>query len=236
MNSNFNDIIDVILTFSKDDEIKKDIVVYGSIVPYLITNKESLNNILDFCFLVRKNRIDSIRKYLKKLSKDYKFDIIYDSKNYSNVDYGFNIKYENTIIGFFPYTIIDNNLTIRNFSISKDINEAKLKTKIISNVSKNSIIRYIKISDDIKVRIASPEFILASIETEEKKGKECEIEILTFLRNLSDENILHALRESISKMRVNISYGRKKKIDYKFIIIVFILLMILAVLSYVCFK
>lgn len=236
MNNNFNDIIDVILTFYKDDEIKKDIIVYGSIVPYLIMNKESSNNISDFCFLARQSKIGNIRKRIKKLSLEYKFDIIYDSKKYSKKDYGLKIKYENTIIGFYPYSIIDNNLTIKTFSMSKDETEIKLKTKIIPNISKSSVVRYISFDDELRVRILSPEFILANIETEEKKGREFEIETIKLLRNLSDESILHILRESISKMNINIDYKKKKKIDYGFMIIVFVLLVILAFLAYVCFK
>lgn len=236
MNNNFNDIIDVILTFYKDDEIKKDIIVYGSIVPYLIMNKESSNNISDFCFLARQSKIGNIRKKIKKLSLEYKFDIIYDSKKYSKKDYGLKIKYENTIIGFYPYSIIDNNLTIKTFSMSKDETEIKLKTKIIPNISKSSVVRYISFDDELRVRILSPEFILANIETEEKKGREFEIETIKLLRNLSDESILHILRESISKMNINIDYKKKKKIDYGFMIIVFVLLVILAFLAYVCFK
>ena len=112
MNSNFNDIIDVILTFNKNEELSKNIAVSGSIVPYIVTNKESLECHTDFYFLVKHKKINDVRDIIKKLSKEYTFDIVSDSKNYSASDYGFKIMYGDTVVGFFPYSIVDNNFTI----------------------------------------------------------------------------------------------------------------------------
>ena len=53
MKSNYNDIIDIILTFIKDEEIAKNILVSGSIVPYLISSKVSLGYHNDLYFLVQ---------------------------------------------------------------------------------------------------------------------------------------------------------------------------------------
>ena len=107
MNSNYNDIIDIILTFTSDEELSGDIAVSGSIVPYLVTNKESLEYHSDFYILVKNKKINLVRDKIKKLTKEYEFDFISDSKKYSKEDYGFKVKYQGTTVGFFPYSLID---------------------------------------------------------------------------------------------------------------------------------
>ena len=69
MESNFNDIIDVILTFNKNEELSKNIAVSGSIVPYIVTNKESLECHTDFYFLVKHKKINDVRDIIKKGEK-----------------------------------------------------------------------------------------------------------------------------------------------------------------------
>lgn len=236
MNSNFNDIIDVILTFNKYEELSKNIAVSGSIVPYIVTNKESFEYHSDFYFLVRQKKINNVRNVIRKLSKEYIFDIVSDSTKYSSNDYGFKIKYENTIIGFFPYSIVDNNFTIKTFSITKGKNEVGLKIKTIPNISKSSVIRYINFNGDRKIRIISPEFILANKEVNEKQPGNLTSETIRFLRDLSDENVLQTLRENVSKMKVNIEHRKIKKFDYKFTLLVIFLVGILIFLTYKCFK
>lgn len=236
MGSNFNDIIDVILTFNKNEELSKNIAVSGSIVPYIVTNKESLECHTDFYFLVKHKKINDVRDIIKKLSKEYTFDIVSDSKKYSAIDYGFKIKYENTVVGFFPYSIVDNNFTIRTFSITKGKKEAGLKTKAIPNITKSSVIRYVNFNGDDKIRIVSPEFILASKEMSERKPGNPTPETIKLLREICDESVLQALRENISKAKVNVEYRKSKKFDYKFMLIVIFLVAILIFLAYKCFK
>ena len=167
MNSNYNDIIDIILTFTSDEELFSDIAVSGSIVPYLVTNKESMEYHSDFYILVKNKKINLVRDKIKKLTKEYEFDFISDSKKYSKEDYGFKVKYQGTTVGFFPYSLIDNNLTIKTYAINKDNTKISLKKKIIPDVKKSSVIRLINFSKQ-KIRIMSPEFILADKETKEK--------------------------------------------------------------------
>ena len=167
MNSNYNDIIDIILTFTSDEELLGDIAVSGSIVPYLVTNKESMEYHSDFYILVKNKKINLVRDKIKKLTKEYEFDFISDSKKYSKEDYGFKVKYQGTTVGFFPYSLIDNNLTIKTYAINKDNTKISLKKKIIPDVKKSSVIRLINFSKQ-KIRIMSPEFILADKETKEK--------------------------------------------------------------------
>ena len=86
MKGNYNDIIDIILTLIQDDEIKDSIVISGSIVPYIISNEESYEHHTDFYILVEENKSNFIRDKLKKLSREYQFDIVSDSKCYSKLD------------------------------------------------------------------------------------------------------------------------------------------------------
>ena len=120
MNSNYNDIIDIILTLTDDEDISNNIAISGSIVPYLVTNKESLEYHSDFYILVKSKKIDLVRNKVRKLTKEYEFDFVSDSKRYSKEDYGFKIKYQGTTVGFFPYSLIDNDFTIKTYSLNKE--------------------------------------------------------------------------------------------------------------------
>lgn len=153
MNSNYNDIIDVILTLLDDEKLAKYIVVSGSIVPYLILNKESNEKHSDFYIFVAQDKMNFVRSKMKELSKEYLFDIITDSKKYSKIDCGFKIKYEDTMVGFFPYLLENNNLSIKTYSLNKEKKEISLKTRTIFNVTKNSIIRQITFAKDKTLKI-----------------------------------------------------------------------------------
>lgn len=235
MNSNYNDIIDIILTFTSDEELSGDIAVSGSIVPYLVTNKESLEYHSDFYILVKNKKINLVRDKIKKLTKEYEFDFISDSKKYSKEDYGFKVKYQGTTVGFFPYSLIDNNLTIKTYAINKDNTKISLKKKIIPDVKKSSVIRLINFSKQ-KIRIMSPEFILADKETKEKRIGNPTDETMYLLSKISDESVLKVIRESISNMEVKIDTKETKNNDYILVIILEALFILLLVVAYICFK
>lgn len=236
MKSNYNDIIDIILTLVEDEEIANAIAVSGSIVPYIICNKESFEYHTDFYILVKEKKICMIRDKIKKLSKEYQFDIVSDSKRYSKEDYGFKIKYENTTVGFFPYSLIDNNFSIKTYGLSKDNKEVGLKTKIIPSVTKSSIIRLTKFSNDKTLRIMSPEFILADKEVREKEPGNPTKETMRLLNNISDESVLKFVRKSVSNTRVKVQTKRLKQNNTKLIIILVTLIILLIILAYICFK
>ena len=235
MGSNYNDIIDIILTLINDSEIQDSILISGSIVPYLILNQESKENHTDFYILVKSKKIDIVRSKLHKMSREYAFDITSDSKKISGIDHGFKIKYESTIVGFFPYTLIDNNLTIKTYSIDKDNMQIKLKTKYIPNITKNMVIRSTHFSDN-KIRIISPEFILIEKEMRERQTGNPTTETLRLLSKISDESVLEVLRKSISSTKVDIETKPLNKKDITWYIMPIVGLIILLLLAYICFK
>lgn len=236
MNSNYNDIIDIILTLVDEEDIASNIAISGSIVPYLVTNKESLEYHSDFYILVKNKKIDLVRNNIKRLSREYEFDIISDSRKYSKEDYGFKIKYQGTTVGFFPYSLIDNDLTIKTFSISRDNEKINLKKKIIPSVSKSSVIRLINFSKDKKIRIMSPEFVLADKETREKQPGNPTKETMYLLSKVSDESVLKVVRESVSNTKVKLLTKDTKNNNIILIIILSVLVILLLVVAYICFK
>lgn len=236
MDGNYNDIIDVILTLISDDEIASSIAVSGSIVPYLITDKESSEYHSDFYVLVKEKKIGIIRNKLKKLSKEYQFDITSDSKKYAATDYGFKIMYENTIVGFFPYALLDGDLTIRTFSVDKENQKIVLKKKLIPKVSKSSVIRLIRFGKDRKLRIMSPEFILADKETKEKQPGNPTKETMYLLDKVCDESILRVVRQSVNNAKVTMVSKKIKESNLLLTIVLAILLIILLIIAYICFK
>lgn len=235
MNSNYNDIIDIILTFTSDEELSGDIAVSGSIVPYLVTNKESLEYHSDFYILVKNKKINLVRDKIKKLTKEYEFDFISDSKKYSKEDYGFKVKYQGTTVGFFPYSLIDNNLTIKTYAINKDNTKISLKKKIIPDVKKSSVIRLINFSKQ-KIRIMSPEFILADKETKEQQPGNPTTETMYLLNKISDESVLKVVRESFTNAKVKMITKDTNDNNNILIVILTILVILLLVVAYICFK
>ncbi len=213
MKSNYNDIVDVILTIANDEDLVKNIAVSGSIVPYLITSKESDEYHSDFYILVNEKQINEVRKKIKAYSRQYEFDFIADSYRRTDKDCGFKMKYEDTVIGFFPYSLIDNVLTIRSFSIDDDDRVITEKTRIIKNVAKSSVIRLISLNGDRKLRIMSPEFILVDKESREKEPGNPTYETMNLLDKISDESVLRAIRRSMLNSEVIIKkYKNKKRI------------------------
>lgn len=235
MKSNYNDIVDIILTLTEDEEIRKNVAIGGSIVPYLIINKESEEYHPDLYIYVKEKYFSKIREKLKKLTKKYQMDIISDATKSCRADYGFKIKYEDTMIGFFPYSLIDNKLTIKTFRLDVEKKLIKLKTKEISGVSKSSVIRSINFGDKA-IRIISPEFILAEREATEKTDYSEEKECMHLLKKISDSSVLKQLRESISNMKVDIESKRIKEGTPGLSIAIIALLIILIVIAYICIK
>ncbi len=236
MNGNYNDIIDIIITLIQDDEIASSILVSGSIVPYIITNKESFEQHTDFYILVKERKIGAIRDKIKKLSNEYLFDVVSDSKRYSKVDYGFKIKYENTTVGFFPYSLIDNKFTIKTYGLNKNTMEVRLKTKVIPNVVKSSVIRLTKFNNDKNIRIMSPEFVLADKEIREKEPGNPTTETMHLLNKISDESVLKVIRQSVRNTKVKVQTKKLKENNTILIIILITLFALLAVILYICLK
>jgi len=236
MKGNYNDIIDVILTLIEDEDIATNTAISGSVVPYIISNKDSKEFHGDFYVLVKQKKMKTIRRKMKALSDDYEFDFISDSIKYGNGDYGFKVVYEKTAIGFFPYSLINNNLCIKTYAKMKDEGKVKLKTKIIPNVSKSSVIRLIPFRDDKTLRIMSPEFILAEMETRNGSAEYTTKETYRILDKISDPMVLKRVRESVDNAKISVA--TKSLINFNLILtiilgIVFLALLIIAIL---CFK
>lgn len=236
MKSNYNDIIDIILTFISDEEIRENMLISGSIVPYLISGKPSNEYHSDIYFFIKENKISSVRKKLKKLSRDYLFDIVCDSKNYINEDYGFKIKYEDTYIGIFPYEYDQNTFTIKTYRINKEEKNIYLKTKNICDVTRNMIIRQISFLKDKSIKLVSPEYIYIDKKMRERKPHNPTKETMELLNKICDESILKVLEESMSKMDINIKELKIKEKNKKLIYILVISLILLVIITYICFK
>lgn len=236
MNSNYKDIIDIILTLIQDEEIKDSIVISGSIVPYIVMNKESEEYHSDFYILVKEKKIKNIRSKLKKLSKEYQFNFISDSITYSKYDYGFKIKYENTVVGFFPYSLVNNNLSIKTYGINKENKELNLKKKKIFDVAKSSIIRLTKFNDDKLIRIMTPEFVLVDKEIREKEPGNPTSATMKLLYKICDEGLIEVLRKKVKNTKIKIE-TKKINNDIKILSGVLIFLIItFIIIAYICFE
>lgn len=236
MKSNYNDIIDVILTIIEDEDIAKNVAISGSVVPYIIGKKESNEFHSDFYVLVKEKKINIIRKKLKKLSDEYDFDFVSDSIKFGKGDYGFKVKYEHTAIGFFPYSLINNNLCIKTYAKIKDQGKVKLKRKIIPNVSKSEVIRLIPFNEDKTLRIMSPEFILSEIESRETDYEYTTKETYRLLDKMCDDSVLKKVRESVRKTKILVETKSVINTNYILTIILALVFVALIIISILCFK
>ena len=235
MKSNFNDLIDIILTFVSNEELSKSIVVSGSIVPYLAVHKDSNEFHDDFCFLVKEKKIKRVRYLIDKLSYEYEFDIISDSNKLGDYDHGFAIKYQDSTAYFFPYSIVNNVLKIGTYYVDYDNNQISYKTKTIPSIRKEHIIKLIKF-DKYYVRILSPEFILVQKENTEKNLMEKNLPYIKILNKISDDEIIELIRKSMKKESVNINTLKIKKNEKIIIIVLSIVFVILLIIGIIIFK
>lgn len=199
MKNNYNDIIDIILTFINEKDLKENIVMGGSIVPYLISNKESNDFISDFYILVNEKKIKSVRKKIEKLSRIYLFDIISDSCDLTGKEYGFMIKYEDTSLGLFPFNVDKNNFIIKTYSC--DSNKISLKTKVIPNFTLNKAIKQTTL-DNKKILVLLPEFLL--IEKELSDNYDNHDDAIILLKSICDEEIISLIRRDVQKTKINV--------------------------------
>ncbi|MEG2351345.1 MAG: hypothetical protein RSA10_03455 [Bacilli bacterium] len=234
MKSNYNDIIDIILTLLNDEKIADNIAISGSIVPYLILNKESDFYHNDFNIFVKENSLSYVKKELKRLSKEYEFDIIIDSAKYANEDFGFKITYENTVAGFYPYTLKDNKLIIKTFSYDGKDKVIKQKEKVVSGVIKSDILRLITLNNDKTVRIMSPEYIKVDKEMKELTSEYDES--LKMLDELCDYSVLKELRKKLQDSEIKITSSDIKQSNIKLVIICGALLLIMILIICVFLK
>ena len=236
MKSNYNDIIDVILTLTEDESISSNIAICGSIVPYIVAKKESNEIHMDFYILVKQKKMNLVRNKIKKLSLEYDFDFVSDSKKYGNGDYGFKVKYEGTAIGFFPYSLVDNNLCIKTYAKMKDQGKVRLKKKVISGVEKSDVIRAIPFNEDRTLRIMSPEFILSEIESRDKNNEYTTKETFRLLDKMCDYKILEKVREKVDDTKIYIETKSIVNSNLILSIILGVLLVILIIVAILCFK
>lgn len=230
MKNNYNDVIDLLLTIVEDEEVRKSILICGSIVPYIILGEESKENHTDLYIYVKRTKIDLVRKALIKLSKKYELDIVSDTKKLGKYEFGFKIKYEDTIIGFFPYTLINNKLTVKTYRVNTDEKKIEYKTKVLEDINKEDIIRSVMLSDKA-IRIISPEYLLVDLE---QKGELHNKTYIKRLANISDNSKIVKLRLSYSNIKVEIeNRNMVEKTPFLNILIV-ILFLILLIVGIIC--
>lgn len=235
MKNNYNDIIDIILTFIYED-ISDDIVIGGSLVPYLMLGREPKFTIDDFYILISEDKINNVRERLEKLREIYDFEIISDSKKLTRMDYGFKIKYEDIVVGLFPFSDKNNEFTIKTYSYNEKKRLVDLKTKCIPNLSRKKAIKKIFINESDEIMALIPEFTYVE---EELSGNLIENkELCEILNNVSDIEVTLYIRDCIEKSKTNII--KRKSVEGQMLTIISLsfalLTLILMLLVYLFFE
>ena len=200
MNNNYEEILDIILTFINEEDIKDKLIYSGDIIPFLIKNNKSDIYHNDFEIFVEFDDMPEVRKVMGGLSKEFDFEIIFDTDKVTTHDYGFRFKYDNTVVSVHPYTIKKNNLYIRSFSISTDLKRVIQKLKKIPNFNEREAFRTLELKDDKVIKIITPEFLLADLESKDSTNKE----IIEMLYKISDKKLLKIVKRAILKTEITI--------------------------------
>ena len=234
MKSNYNDIIDIILTLINDKKIASEVVIGGSIVPYLITEEEPKNYISDFYILANLKEFDCIKAKLKKLSKIYLFDIVSDSKELIGKDYGFKIKYEDTCLGFFPYLTSNDNFILRTYFYDEKNKNISLKNKLIPNLTPNKIITKTKLGSK-NILVMLPEFIFVEKQLSGNYS-DFDDEVNKLLNKICDDEVVEIIRSDIEKSEIKINTYKVKNKNSFLNILLFLVLIIIFLVVFVCIK
>lgn len=200
MNNNYKEVMDIILTFIDDEDIKDKLIYSGDIIPFLIKDKESNIYHNDFEIFVEFDDMQEVRNTMNSLSKEFDFEIIFDTNKVTTHDYGFRFKYDNTVVSVHPYTIKKNNLYIRSFSISSDLKRVVQKLKKIPNFDENEAFRILEIKENKVIKIITPEFLLADLESKDNTNKE----VIEMLYKISDKKLLKVVKKAIQKTEITI--------------------------------
>ena len=110
-----------------------------------------------------------------------------------------------------------------------------MKKKIIPAIKKSSVIRLIDFGKK-RIRIMTPEFILADKELKEKQPGNPTKETMYLLDKISDESVLKVVRESVSNAKIKMITKETNDNNYILIIILAALFILLLVIAYICFK
>ncbi|HOZ54387.1 MAG TPA: hypothetical protein PKY25_03580 [Bacilli bacterium] len=233
MNNNYDEILDIILTFVEDEDISNKLIYSGDIIPFLIKDIESNKYHNDIEILVEFDDMRLVRKTIYNLSKEFDFEILLDTNKVTTHDYGFRIKYDNTVISIHPYSIKKNNLYIRSFTISQDMKKVIQKLRKIPNFNETDAFRTLEIKDNKIIKIITPEFLLSDLESKDNTDKK----IIEMLYKISDKKLLKITKKAIQKTETTLTEEeiKPKIIDQNIIIIALIIIVITILILMVVF-
>lgn len=233
MNNNYQEILDIILTFIEEEDIKGKLIYSGDIIPFLIKDIESDIYHNDFEIFVEFDDMKKVRRIMNDLSKEFDFEMMFDTDKVTTHDYGFRLKYDNTIVSVHPYTIKKNNLYIRTFSISSDLKKVVQKLKKIPNFNESEAFRTLEVKENKVIKIITPEFLLADLESKDNTNKK----VLEMLYKISDKKLLKVIKKAIQKTEIIITEEEIKPriIDQNVIIIGLVALALLILILMILF-
>lgn len=233
MNNNYQEILDIILTFIEEEDIKGKLIYSGDIIPFLIKDIESDIYHNDFEIFVEFDDMKKVRRIMNDLSKEFDFEMMFDTDKVTTHDYGFRLKYDNTIVSVHPYTIKKNNLYIRTFSISSDLKKVVQKLKKIPNFNESEAFRTLEVKENKVIKIITPEFLLAELESKDDTNKK----VLEMLYKISDKKLLKVIKKAIQKTEITITEEeiKAKIIDQNVIIIGLVALALLILILMIVF-
>lgn len=152
--SNFNSIKET-ATYLANSPLAKFITIYGGSVPYLITGETPKRVIGDIDLHASIDDMEIIRQIVKN---DNNVKILVDTKDFSEDDYGMELRINDVDVSVFPTVLTDEGKIVKNFSYQPSRKKIiETATMFYGLTKENSTV--VKEIDGNKINIEIPEYI-----------------------------------------------------------------------------
>ena len=213
--SNFENVKKAISTIAQS-ELGSLITIYGGTVPYLLAGKPPKRVIGDVDLYANIDDMESIRSIINNYQDPSVFEIVVDSKDYSDIDYGLEMVVNGVPVSIFTHQKdLDNTgRIVRNFKENLITNSLDAQTIMFPGIFDENTSRKIDI-DGYKIKVECPEYVFIQKSASNREKDQEDIEFMKE-NNLINYEFLQYLRDNsempipIKEEYVSLSLDDKK--------------------------
>lgn len=207
--SNFDSIMEAVRIILNSD-IKSKITIYGGTVPYLITGEKPKRVIGDIDLHVSLDDMEEVRNCIKTNSD--KFNILIDTKNYSQEDFGLEMKVNNVDVSIFPYVLKEEGKVVRNFQYEESSKKIIEKATMFYGLNEENSTIKTKIENE-EVRLQKPEYTYIQKNVSLREKDRIDIEVLNKIVKQDEIDYLKKITktpEKVYQKEIDCRYGINK--------------------------
>lgn len=190
--SNFDKITNTANIIASSD-IANFLSIYGGSVPYFITGEKPKRVIGDIDLHASLDNMHLIREYIKNNSD--KFEVLIDTLNYSDDDFGMELKVDGVEVSIFPIVETEKGKVVKNFQYHEALGQIDEKATLFYGLTEeNSTINSSINGKSMKMECPEYIYIQKSIALREKDRID-----LTVLNNIVDQDKINYLKKITKK-------------------------------------